>query len=363
VSACALCPEALGCVPFVLRVRACRGGWGRVSECGPASMTFELVWRRRASLAGSCTVWMTRALWIGVESVFSGVDRSALELARRQHGVITHAQLLEVGLSRDGIRHRVASGWLLRLHRGIYLVGAVEPPLARAIAAVLALGDSALLSHYPAAVLWGLRPPPAREMHVTVIARNVSGPKGIQVHKMEVLHPSDARSRHGIPTTSPARTLLDLATQAPQRDLDRAVNQARVTKLVSDTSLNEQFIRYPHHRGTAALRRALQLEPAFTRSKGERLLLALVRKARLPNPVTNTELHGYEADHHWRDHKLIVEVDGYDVHSTRAAFEADRRRDAELQARGYRVLRVTWRQLTEEPEAVLANLSAALARP
>ena len=298
---------------------------------------------------------------MGGESVVNGVDRSALELARRQHSVITHAQLLEAGLSRDVVRHRVANGWLTRLHRGIYLVGVVEPPLARAIAAVLALGDSALLSHFPAAVLWGLRPPPARAMHVTVIARNVSGPKGIRVHKIRALHPSDARSRHGIPTTSPARTLLDLATQATQRDLDRAVNQARVTKLVSDTSLNEQFSRYPHHRGRAALRTTLQLEPAFTRSKGERLLLALVKKARLPNPLTNTELHGYEADHLWRDQRLVVEVDGYDVHSTRAAFEADRRRDAELQSRGYRVLRVTWRQLTEEPEAVVANLSAALA--
>ena len=197
-------------------------------------------------------------------------------------------------------------------------------------------------------------------MQVTVVARNAVGPKGVQVHKIRALHPHDARSRHGIPTTSPARTLLDLATQAPQRDLDRAVNQARVTKLVSDTSLNEQFSRYPHHRGKAALERALQLEPAFTRSKGERLLLALVRKARLPLPVTNTELHGYEVDHLWREQRLIVEVDGWDGHSTRAAFEADRRRDAELQSRGYRVLRVTWRQLTEEPEAVIASLSAAL---
>jgi very-short-patch-repair endonuclease/predicted transcriptional regulator of viral defense system len=300
------------------------------------------------------------ALSVLVETVDIGAERSALAIARVQHGVITYSQLLAAGLSPDSVRHRVSSGWLQRVHHRIYLVGAVEPPLARPLAAVLALGDGALLCHYPAAVLWGLRPPLAREMHV-MVARSVRGPKGIQVHTVRALHPRDARSRHGVPTTSPARTLLDLATQVPQKELDRAVNEARVTKLVSDTSLNEQFSRYPHHRGRAALKRALQLEPAFTRSKGERLLLAIVRKARLPNPVTNTELHGYEVDHLWREQRLIVEVDGWDGHSTRAAFEADRRRDADLQSRGYRVIRITWRQLTEEPEAVIANLSAALA--
>jgi very-short-patch-repair endonuclease/predicted transcriptional regulator of viral defense system len=298
---------------------------------------------------------------VRVESHVVVADRETVALARNQHGAITFGQLVELGHSRASIRHRVASGWLRRIHTGVYLVGAVESPLARSMAAVLALGDGALLSHYSAAALWGLRRSPAQRMDVLVVARNAVGPKAVQVHKIGALHPSDARSRHGIPTTSPARTLLDLATQAPQRDLDRAVNEARVTKLVSDTSLNEQFSRYPHHRGRAALKRALQLEPAFTRSKGERLLLALVRKARLPNPVTNTELHGYEVDHLWREQRLIVEVDGWDGHSTRAAFEADRRRDADVQARGYRVIRITWRQLTEEPEAVVANLSAALA--
>jgi very-short-patch-repair endonuclease len=233
--------------------------------------------------------------------------------------------------------------------------------MARPMAAVLALGDGALLSHHPAAVLWGLRPSPARVMHVTV-SRCVRGPNGIQVHTVRALHPADARSRHGIPTTSPARTLLDLATQATQRDLDRAVNEARVTKLVSDASFNEQFSRYPHHRGTAALKRALKEEPAFTRSESELRFLRLVRKARLPVLVTNTHVLGYEVDHFWPDHKLILEVDGYAFHSTRAAFERDRRRDAELQAHGYLVIRTTWHQLTKEPETLIATLSAALAR-
>ena len=289
-------------------------------------------------------------------------DRAAQAIAGRQHGVVTHAQLLTVGLSPDAIRHRVASGWLRRQHRGIYVLGAVEAPLARSMCAVLSLGVGALLTHYPAAVLWGLRSAPAREMHVTVVARNAAGPRAVRVHRVKHLHPSDARSRHGIPTTSPARTLLDLANLATAKELARAVNEARVTKLVSDTSLNEQFIRYPQHRGKTALTRALKHTPAFTRSEGERRLVELVRKARLPMPISNTHVEGYEADHYWPEHRLIVEVDGYDIHSTRATFERDRRRDAELQLHGYRVLRVTWRQLTEEPEAVIAILSAALAR-
>jgi len=290
-----------------------------------------------------------------------GAESQTLAIARRQHGVVTYPQLLAAGLSRDAVRYRVASGWLRRVHRGVYLVGGIDPPLARPMAAVLCVGQGALLSHHPAAVHWDLRSAPARDIHVTVVARDARQPAGVHVHRVKHLHPSDASSRHAIPVTSPARTLLDLATQVPQKELDRAVNQARVTNLVSNTSLNEQFSRYPNHRGRSALERALQLEPAFTRSKAERLLLALVKKARLPNPITNTQLHGYEIDHLWPDHKLIVEVDGYDIHSTRAAFESDRRRDAHLQSRGYRVLRVTWRQLTEEPEAVVANLSAALA--
>ena len=235
--------------------------------------------------------------------------------------------------------------------------------MARAMAAVLSIGEGALLSHYPAAVLWGLRPPPARAIHVTVSGRNALGPKSVHLHRIKHLHPGDARSRHRIPTTSPARTLLDLAAHAPQRDLDRAVNEARVTKLVSDTSLNEQFSRYPHHRGKAALRQALRIEPAFTRREAERRLLELIRQARLPPPQTNQHVNGYEVDFLWRDQRLIVEVDSYAFHSSRAAFERDRLRDAYLQAAGYRILRITWRQIADETAELIAILSRATAVP
>ncbi len=289
-----------------------------------------------------------------------GVERAALALAGRQHCVIGYAQLLAVGFSPDVVRNRVARGWLRRYHRGVYLVGPVEPPLARAMAATLACGDGALLSHDAAAVLWGLRPAPAGAMHVTVVGRNRGGPAGVSVHRVRRLDPADATSHHGIPVTSASRTLLDVAATAPRRELDRAVNEARVHGLVSDHSLNEQFSRYPTHRGTRAFRQAIRTDPAFTRSEAERRLLELIRDARLPEPETNIRIHGHEVDFLWREQRLVVEVDGYAFHSSRRSFEHDRARDAWLVGAGWRVVRVTWSQIAGAREAVAAMLARAL---
>jgi very-short-patch-repair endonuclease len=228
------------------------------------------------------------------------------------------------------------------------------------MAAVLALGEAALLSHDPAAVLWGYRPARIGPIDVTVPARKTRGRNGIRVHR-STLHPADASHQHGIPVTSPARTLLDLATQVTQRELDRATEEAQVQRRVSIHSLDEQFSRYPRHRGTAALRNAVQTDPQLTRSEAERRLLALIRAARLPGPRVNARIGGYEVDFHWPGAKLVVEIDGYAFHSSRSSFEHDRRRDAVLAARAWRVVRVTWRQLTDEPEALVAVLAAALA--
>ncbi len=288
------------------------------------------------------------------------VDRVVLAVAGRQHGMVTAAQLAEVGLSAHAIAARVAKGWLRRRHYGVYLVGPLETPHSAAMAGVLAYGPGALLSHYPAAVLWDLRPPPAHEIHVTVVASGVKSRDGIRAHRTAHLHAADATRRHGIPVTSPARTLLDIAATEPTSILDRAANEARVLRLVSDLSLDEQFARYPHHRGVTALRQATQAEPRLTRSEAERRLLELIRAARLPEPLTNARVAGYEVDFLWPDHRLVVEVDGYAFHSTRRSFERDRRRDAELTNHGYRVIRLTWRQITAEPEAVIAQLAPSL---
>ena len=129
---------------------------------------------------------------------------------------------------------------------------------------------------------------------------------------------------------------------------------------VTPHSLHEQFRRYPAHRGTAALRRAVPTHPSLTRSEAERLFLELIRAARLPEPRTNQRVAGHEVDFLWPTQRLIVEVDGFAFHSTRAAFERDRIRDADLLKAGYRVIRITWRRLTAEPEAVIATLATAL---
>jgi len=290
-------------------------------------------------------------------------ERRLLVVAGGQHGLVTSAQLMEAGLSRHQIARRVELGWLQQRHRGVYLVGPLETPLSPAMAAVLAYGDNALLSHYPAAVVRGLRPQPLGELHVTLLGSGgVRSRDGIRAHRTRHLHPADATRHRGIPVTSPARTLLDLAATASATTLARATDEARIHRLVTDRSLGEQFERYPAHRGTRALARATETEPRLTRSEAERRLLELIRAARLPEPQTNARVDHYEVDLLWPHHHLIVEVDGYAFHSMRSALERDRRRDAELIARGLRVARVTWRQITEEPESV-ATLAVQLAAP
>jgi very-short-patch-repair endonuclease len=290
-----------------------------------------------------------------------GCDPLISALAARQHGAVAARQLWAAGVSRAEVRQRVSTGWLTRRYRGVYLVGPLRSECTEPMAAVLALPTGGLLSHYPAAVRWVLRPARREPMHVTVTAGDARGPAEIEVHRVTDLHPTDRTTRDGIPVTSPARTLLDLATQVSAKDLARAADEARVHRLVTDHSLNEQFQRYPHHRGTAALRNAIQTEPALTRSEAERRFLELVRAAGLPEPETNARVGRYEVDFLWRDQRLIVEVDGYAFHSSRSSFEQDRHRDAELTAGGFRVMRQTWRQVTRQREALVATLATALA--
>ncbi|CAA9536986.1 MAG: hypothetical protein AVDCRST_MAG30-4328 [uncultured Solirubrobacteraceae bacterium] len=252
------------------------------------------------------------------------------------------AQLLDAGLTSRQIERRLASGHLHALHRGVYAVGHTAlPPFAHELAALLACGPTAHLSHRTAAVVWRMLPPAPGPIHVTISGSHRRGPATVHLHRTtrpEVTH------REDLPLTSAVRTLTDLtATGSPE--LDRAVNEALVLRLVS----------------AADIRHLVPQGPAPTRSEAERRLLALIAKARLPRPRTNVRLAGHEVDAHWPDQRLVVEVDGYAFHGTRAAFERDRARDADLLAAGQRVLRVTWRQITDQPEALAARLGAALA--
>ena len=282
------------------------------------------------------------------------VDAAVAALAVGQHGVVTRRQLLAVGLTRHGVGHRLAAGRLHAVHRGVYAVGhpALSPD-GRRLAAVLACGDGARLSHRSAAALLGLLPDEPGPLHVTVPVRR-RAPAGVVLHRSPN---APAMLRLGIAVTTPARTLLDLAATAADRDVGRAVEEARLRRLVADGELARLARERP---GARALRELLADEPSLTRSEAERALLTLVRRAGLPRPVTNVRVGRYEVDALWPSERLVVEVDGFAFHSSREAFERDRERDADLQARGLRVIRVTWRRLTQRPEAVAALLGAAL---
>jgi very-short-patch-repair endonuclease len=271
-------------------------------------------------------------------------DGAIAVLAARQQGVVTTQQLTAAGVGERAIAHRVANGRLTRVFRGVYRVGPVEAPYSREMAAVLATGG--VLSHHTAAAVWGLRPPHEGAIHI-MVSSTAKSRSGVRVHRSASL---DAAVHLGLPLTTAARTLHDLAPLLTRGDLDRAVEEAMIRGLATA----DELITRP------ALRRAAVEEPQITRSEAERRLRRLVRAARLPRAQTNIKVAGWEVDAFWPAHRLVVEVDGFAYHGNRAAFERDRRKDAALVAAGYRVIRITWRQLVDEPHVVVALLARLL---
>jgi very-short-patch-repair endonuclease len=251
------------------------------------------------------------------------------------------------------------------VHRGVYLVGhAVPPLLARQMAAILACGPASAVSHRWAGSMWRLLPEQSSSARVDVTVAGGSGERpGIRLHRVKALDPKDRRILHRIPLTSPARTLLDLGGELPRAQLEQAVAEARGRNIVRLSQLVDVLERHPRRNGAGPLRHLLAAgEPAFTRSRAERKLLALVRAAGLPPPETNVQLGPYEVDFYWREQRLVVEVDGYSFHSSREKFESDRRRDADLQASGLRTMRVTREQLLHEADGVINRLEQALSQ-
>ncbi len=234
------------------------------------------------------------------------------------------------------------------------------------LAATLALGGQTYVSHRSAASLWRLftRRSDPRPVDLTVVGRDPHRRHGICIHRVASLEATDVDVLDEIPILTPARTLLDLAAQVGPAPLEFAVAQARILGLVTDEQLHEQVVRNRGRRGVRRLRHLLERElgPALTRSEAERRFLRTVRSADLPEPGANVDVNGVTVDFLWSQERLIVEVDGFAFHSDRAQFERDRLRDAELAAQGYSVIRVTWRQLVDQPEAVLARLRRALRR-
>jgi len=288
------------------------------------------------------------------------------DFAVRQHGIVTRAQLVGAGVAVHAIDHRVKRGRLHIVYRGIYRVGPVPVPFGREMAAVLACGAAAVLSHRSAAVLWGLLPerPDDTWVHVSV-RRGCRAPGApTRVHRVFTLYADETTECEGIPVTVPARTVLDLARVCRNREVEQALAQGERSGQLDPARVAAILARHPRHAGVPLLRALLAGDgrPALTRSEAESRFLELVRKARLPAPEVNAPVGSFEVDFVWRDARLVVEVDGFAFHTARRAFERDRRRDAELAAAGYRVVRVTWRHLTCEPEALLVRLTQAVMR-
>lgn len=299
-------------------------------------------------------------------SLTPGGNRGAAALAGRQHGVVSRGQLGELGLNRDAIARRVASGFLQPLHGGrVYSVGAA--PLTRRglyLAAVLACGAGAALSHRSAADLWGLRPSAAR-LEVTV-SRGGRRLPGITTHPTRMLDPRDFTVEHGIRVTTIARTLLDLAAVLAPNDLLVAIDRAERLRILDLAAVNELLLRARGRRGARALGRAIAAyRPSTQKSELERRFRELIeRTADIPHPsfnaLTQAETGAHEVDALWQQHRLAVQLDGFAFHHTRRDKERDAATDADLELAGYQVLRLTWDDVTINAERALRRLRMRL---
>lgn len=286
-------------------------------------------------------------------------------LAGRQHGVVARRQLAALGMSREGIATRLGRRHLHEVHRGVYIVGARRiTRRGRWMAAVLASGSEAVLSHRSAARLWDVLPPAAEWIDVATPGKRIRR-QGIVNHRLDVA--DDERGAiDGIPVTSIFRTIFDLAAVVDKRTLERALHEAEVQELRDRVSLPLLLERYPGRRGTRNLRALLESpEPVgWTRNDFEEAFLALVDAYGLPRPRMNAALalrgRFFEIDALWEEQRIAVELDSRGVHGTKKRFESDRQRDRILVAEGWRTMRVTWRQLQEEPEEIAADLRLLL---
>jgi very-short-patch-repair endonuclease len=294
-----------------------------------------------------------------------GNDHSAIwRLARRQHGVVSRRQLLEFGLSPSAIYHRVRRGRLHRLGRGIFAVGRPEvDQLGRWMGAVLACGSHALLSHRSAAELWEIRPLGAGPIEVSVPIRAKPRVRGVVVHRRRALASSDRRIHLGIPVTSPARTLIDLASRFTAPRLEAAVSEADKLDLIDPEALAVAIQKMRRQPGTAIMRRLLDRRTfALTDSELERHFLRLVRSSNLPMPETGRDLRGFRADFYWPKLGLVVETDGLRYHRTPSQQNRDRRRDQTFAAAGLTALRFTHSQVRFEAAYVRRTLTEVIQR-
>jgi len=296
---------------------------------------------------------------IGVESRTGDLDAAIGGLATQQHGVVSRAQLLRLGLGRGAIERRLRRGRLHLVHRGVYAVGHTAlKPEARWVAAVLAAGPGAVLSHRTAGAHWGV----LSSVQVEVTAAREVERAGMVVHFAR-LPPDEITAIDGIPVTTVPRTLLDLAAVLRPARVERAVNEAEYLRLTDPLSLCDLLTRYPRRKGSATIRAILEAGRAGSdrqRSELESAFVEFLDEHGLPRPAMNQHVEAggtlYECDCVWRDARLVVELDSRSAHDTTAGFERDRARDRALAVAEWRVVRVTWRALHEDPAGLAADL-------
>jgi hypothetical protein len=301
-------------------------------------------------------------LHIGAKSitlnVADGVEGRIGALARRQRGYVARAQLLTLGLGVKAIGYRLRSGRLIPVYTGVYAVGHVPTlPEDRAYGALLACGPKSVLSHGSAATLYGIYR--RWDMPFEVTCPTQRRPRGIRVHRAKLIR-ADIRIERGLRVTSPARTLLDMAPRLTDKQARRAFNKLRLSHNLSEEHATDVLARFPRHPGAARLRALLGMKRGATRSGLEDKFADFCGQWGLGRPRLNEKINGREVDAYFPKERLIVEVDGYEVHSGRVSFEDDRDRDAEMLALDLPTVRVTEERIDNEPEREAARLRRIL---
>jgi predicted transcriptional regulator of viral defense system len=293
--------------------------------------------------------------------VSADVEAAIAALAARQHGHITRAQLIALGVGQGAVKHRVRLGRLIRVYAGVYAVGhRPTNPVDRAAAAVLACGRGAVLSHGSAASLWGLNSSWEVPYEVTVADGRRARP-GITTHRVRTLERSEVRTHLGIRVTTPARTLFDVASRLDDVALTRAVNDLRLAGHVSTRQLADVLERTRDRPGLKRLRQVVEASTrAPTRSVLEDEFRSFAERFGLPTPEINVRVAGREVDALFRAERVIVELDGYRYHDGRESFERDRESDAASLDQGYATVRITWQRLGADPDREARRLQRIL---
>jgi very-short-patch-repair endonuclease len=291
-------------------------------------------------------------------------EQALARLATRQHGVVARSQLRELKFGDEAVKARLSYGWFHHIHEEVYAVG--HKRLGQRSwwwAAVLAYGRGTVLSHHTAAVLWGIQRERSGPIHVTAPSgrQGVERRRGIWVHRCKFV-PEDVTRRDGFPVTTVARTLFDLAEVAPFDSLEKAAEEADRLHLLRLRELEAVCERGRGRRALRPVRRLLAelAAPDEGRSPLEARFAAFIREHRLRPPVQNVHVLGHEVDALWPSAKLIVELDSWEFHSHRSAFERDRTRDSELLIAGYRTIRVTHRRLDREAAQLAGEIRQLL---